>query len=410
MSKMTSMKRTRLPNSKFWCVTINNPVDVYQEKDLFLEEEDKLIYAVWQLEMGDSGTPHIQGYFILKKSQNLSYVKNMLGDNIHAEIANGTPQENKVYCTKKDHVLRGPWEFGTIPESKQGKRNDLLDIQKKLDTGVPMLEIARSNFCSFIRYNRGFETYLATVTPKRSWKTQVIVLTGEPGIGKSYWAAKNSKDTFYCFSPKWWDGYNGTGDIVINDFNGEMPYSQLLNMMDEGPWTLESKGGVKNCAPRRLIITSNEPMANWYDFRITKGTFGALERRVDYLWEPIAPPNVHYFTDEWTKNNVITCPYPFEEQEDTLDWDAICDACPEYEEVRPKRVKTLENAQDLENMSQLSTWDENDEGHSLNSSWWDKDLDEDDPVVKAARDTVRDWYDAEADASYEELDIVLDSD
>ncbi len=66
------MNRNRLPTSKFWCFTINNPHELAKE-DLFESWEDKVQYAIWQLERVT--TEHIQGYVILKRHNNLNFIK-----------------------------------------------------------------------------------------------------------------------------------------------------------------------------------------------------------------------------------------------------------------------------------------------------------------------------------------------
>ena len=56
-------------------------------------------------EVGESGTPHLQGYFELKEGKTFTSVKKM-NERIHIEKAKGKREQNITYCTKeKDYVI-----------------------------------------------------------------------------------------------------------------------------------------------------------------------------------------------------------------------------------------------------------------------------------------------------------------
>jgi len=50
--------------ARFWCFTLNNP-DGNLDVDLAIPA---VRYAVWQLEVGEEGTEHFQGYLELEKA------------------------------------------------------------------------------------------------------------------------------------------------------------------------------------------------------------------------------------------------------------------------------------------------------------------------------------------------------
>ncbi len=374
------------PTSRFWCFTHNNPTDDEKE-DLFQDYENKLDYAVWQLELAPTtGTPHIQGYVILKgHAKPNNYMQRMI--TCRWRIARGNTDSNYTYCTKPG-ATAGPWEYGDKPTGGQGKRNDLLAVQKKIDNHVPMKDIAQEHFSSFVRYNRGFNLYANIISEPRNFKTQVFVLIGPTGCGKSWWAENNTKNGWPMFSGQWFDGYNGYDDIIINDFTGGMPYRQLLQLTDCTRWTLENKGGTVNIRPRRVVFTSNLRLHSWYNFEPghTRGVLAALERRIDYHWDASddAEDNKYYFDQEWTNRQTITNPYPFEEEEEVEIWS---DSELEIAEHDRDPLAPVDFGQQpcLPGlcMSQASTWDEEDEGHALSSPFWERTLDElDDPHAK----------------------------
>ncbi len=270
---------------------------------------------MWQLEKGT--TLHIQGFCILKGSHDLNWVKKRLLPKAHWEPMNGTVEENIKYCSKDETRVKGykPWTFGDKPKSEQGRRNDLEMIHTELDNHGTVEQVSHDHFGSWCRYHKSFNTYAQAIVPKRNFKTQVIVLIGPPGIGKSYWANKNTFNAFHVWSKDWWDGYDGKSDIIWNDFTGELPYNQFLALCDADPWTLPTKGGSVNAAPRRLVLTSNVDTDQWYDFSVIKGTVEALDRRIDYLYCPLtAVANVVFFNEQWTHDNVIENPYPWADE------------------------------------------------------------------------------------------------
>lgn len=94
-----------------WVFTLNNPVP---------EEKEKLLknFNVWvcQLEKGESGTPHIQGFVELKHQKTLRAMKKY-NPRVHWEPMHGTQISNIAYCTKMQGRLDGPWSKGVqLPE------------------------------------------------------------------------------------------------------------------------------------------------------------------------------------------------------------------------------------------------------------------------------------------------------
>lgn len=79
-----------------WVFTVNN----YTEKeinDLFYN--DKTHYICFGGEVGENGTPHLQGYLAFKNKQALSACKK-LNSRAHWEVKRGTVQQAIDYCKK----------------------------------------------------------------------------------------------------------------------------------------------------------------------------------------------------------------------------------------------------------------------------------------------------------------------
>ena len=108
---MSSSIPSRQSPSKQFCFTLNNYSDeeysvVLRAVRLFCE------YFIVGKEIGDSGTPHLQGYFILKRKDRITGVRNKISGRAHFEVARGSPGDNRIYCSKGNDFE----ESGTCPE------------------------------------------------------------------------------------------------------------------------------------------------------------------------------------------------------------------------------------------------------------------------------------------------------
>lgn len=106
--------------SKYWVFTLNN----YSDSELVnlntIHGHEDVSYIVFGKEVGESGTPHLQGYVEFSRRLRLNQVKDLLGSRIFAEKRRGTGGEASSYC-KKDGNFQ---EFGTMNVG-QGARMDL---------------------------------------------------------------------------------------------------------------------------------------------------------------------------------------------------------------------------------------------------------------------------------------------
>jgi len=249
-----------------WCFTLNNPDEV----DVLIPQSwnpDDYKYLVYQLEEGEAGTRHLQGYISLKNQMQFSAFRKWFPDErAHIEVSKGTAAQNRAYCTKEDGRIEGPWEFGIMPQ--QGKRSDLLVVKEKMDSGATLKEISQDHFGSFVRYHRSFREYKLLNTQSRDWPMDVEVLYGPTGCGKSrycleqypgaYWKSKNSGQQ------QFWDGYMGEETIIIDEFYGWLAWDYLLRLLDRYPFSLDTKHGTVQCSAKKIVLTSNKHPSLWY--------------------------------------------------------------------------------------------------------------------------------------------------
>ena len=245
--------------------TINNPSRVDLPKDW----ESVAVYCVWQLEEGEEGTRHLQGYAIFPNPLRLSGCKKH-HCGAHWEPRRGNHSQAKAYCTKLDTRIEGPFEYGQEPLG-QGKRSDLDGLKELIDGGCDESELWESNFTAMVKYTRGIREYKRLRTPARSWKTEVHIAWGCTNIGKSHWARESAPDAFWKRYTKgggeWWDGYDGEEDVVIDEFYGWMQWNFILQLFDEYPLSVDTKGGAVQFVARRIFVTSNAHPRDWYNWR-----------------------------------------------------------------------------------------------------------------------------------------------
>jgi hypothetical protein len=119
---------------KAWVFTVNNPIEPYESAVPF--DESILQCLVYQLERGESGTLHLQGYVEFVARRTIAQAKQLVGlERAHLERRAGSKAQAIDYCTKDASRVEGPWVFGNIGSST-GKRNDLKVFVDSVTNGL----------------------------------------------------------------------------------------------------------------------------------------------------------------------------------------------------------------------------------------------------------------------------------
>lgn len=282
-------------SARSYCLTINNP---------FLEEEVALTslkssYLIFQYEKGLNDTPHIQAYIVFPNSMRFATLKQKL-PRAHIEIAKGNADQNIKYCSKSAGRLDGPYEYGTRPS--QGKRSDLIAVTESIAEGKSLMDITADHPVAFIKFHSGIKSLMSLLAKGREalgvGKPVVRVYYGLPGSGKSHLAKQDAAEIGDCYylhksgANYWWDGYVGQPVVIVNDFYGHYPYSELLNLLDVYDNKVNIKGSHAQFVSKLIIFTSNKHPNRWYKVEITgewshefNPVKNALERRIDLIRE-----------------------------------------------------------------------------------------------------------------------------
>lgn len=107
------------PRCFYWNFTWNNYTDENVDycKSLYPAQCE---YIVFGYEIGECGTPHLQGFMRMKSQMYLKTVTKLM-KGCHVMPVRKTPEKAAEYCRKDGNFE----EFGSLKKSEQGKRNDI---------------------------------------------------------------------------------------------------------------------------------------------------------------------------------------------------------------------------------------------------------------------------------------------
>jgi len=265
-------------------------------------------HGVMQLERGDGGTLHWQGYFRTDKKRKRRAMSNhWRNKSLGGWVAPCLSKHGAIkYVTKDETRQAGPYYYGGLTAltlssyakaPKQGKRSDLEDVADAVKRGEKIAKIATDHAVAFIKYGKGIRDLANTLTANtRTWKTEVRVYYGASGTGKTYSAVAEARASggevwmaphFTKGSTIFFEGYTGQENVVFDEYYGSLPIEMFLQLTDAYPFTVQVKGSHTQWLPRRIWFTSNQSWQNWYASEFMKNGHwkAAVERRITVVKE-----------------------------------------------------------------------------------------------------------------------------
>jgi len=295
-------------SSRNWCFTVNNtdkyingdgtrPSDYVRLWKSFRAASSTTTYGICQLEQADTtGKKHGQGYIEFTGNVRFSRLHKVL-PGIHFERRIGTRDQARDYCRKEGTRVAGPFEFGewkptaTRSNGASTKPDLLTPIRDAIkNRTATQEEIATNNFKLWTVRYRAFERYESMTHTPRTTAPEVYVLFGNAGSGKSTYARTLAPSTnqYHKAPGKWWDGYMPFKDpvghkaIILDDFNGYLPWTDLKLLCDTAPYSPEIKGGTTCINSPIVIFTTNKDPMKWYKWEHDPFAPKALARRVQH--------------------------------------------------------------------------------------------------------------------------------
>ena len=146
---------------KSWCFTMNNYTAATEAHLQGLGGSCE--YLLYGREVGENGTPHLQGFIKFNQRKRFSQVRELLGNNPHLELARNIAASVQ-YC-KKDGDFT---EVGELVVGGQGRRNDLEDFKEAVKGGMYSLDEIREHHSDvYARYTRFCIEYVRQYKPAR---------------------------------------------------------------------------------------------------------------------------------------------------------------------------------------------------------------------------------------------------
>ncbi|AJD07553.1 replication-associated protein [Sewage-associated circular DNA virus-29] len=242
------------PKANRWCYTLNNP-----EFPIPWNETTQLYHIYGKEIAPGTGTPHHQGFICFKNQKYLTQVKE-LNDKAHWEIAKGTNQQASDYCKKEGDFI----EKGTLPEDPQrlGAKanevkwrliNDLAKAGNLAEIDIKYPKVWNTSYRNLKSIKVDHMKPLADLDePCGVW------LYGASGAGKTMKARTDYPNAYLKLPNKWWDGYQGEANVIIDDVDPNHAYMgyHLKIWADRYSHLAEVKGSTIVVRPRKLVITS----------------------------------------------------------------------------------------------------------------------------------------------------------
>lgn len=272
--------------TKYWCFTTNNP----EQQHVF--HNDTVQFAVWQLERGEEGTLHFQGYVEFKENKRRTAVSKALGGHSFCAPRRGSQADCIAYCTKEGSRVHGPWLFGE-PTVVSG----LVGFVQRLRDGTALRTAALDDVETYSRNRSALERIAAWVEPRRWRDVTCFYLNGETGTGKSALVydtfGYENVYTLSSQSPLWFDKYCGQRVLFIDEFEGTIVRETLLRILDGHPYDGPVKGGFVGAQWTCVVLCSNVDFYSGFDAALKRrfergGFFRVVGRRGDLGHERIA--------------------------------------------------------------------------------------------------------------------------
>lgn len=144
------MKPPKEPSklSRSWVYTLNN----YTSEEIIKLESLECLRHLCGKEVGNNGTPHLQGYIRFKKPCRFSWWKNQF-PRIHVEIRRGTEGEAVAYCQKDGDIVIDKGVTLGDREAFGNRTEEALAIVDEFRNGATYGEV-RERHMGFFFFNR----------------------------------------------------------------------------------------------------------------------------------------------------------------------------------------------------------------------------------------------------------------
>ena len=243
-------------------------------------------------EVGESGTPHFQGFVHFKNAKTLTACKKWLGTNrVHLEPTQGTDFEAWMYCTpeyegKDDDTCTILMTLGEVP-LEEGDSSAWDVIVRMIQDGQNNLEIVKRYPQQAVRCQSAIDRYrLEWDRANAEWRDlEVTYLHGLTGVGKTRMVMEKYgySNVHRCTDKKHpFETYNGQDVLVFEEFRSSYKIEDMLNWLDGYPVELPARYANKLAKFTKVYIISNWQLDEQYPNQqlMHPRTWKAFQRRI----------------------------------------------------------------------------------------------------------------------------------
>lgn len=291
MSKSTKRLDYSPPRqqSRTWLCTLS--AEHYSREDI--EKLLKRYDWIGQLERGKDGYLHWQIYIHNKSPIRFTTLRNLFPKG-HFEVRKGTAQQALDYVTKDDTYAGVRIGNGEIDVTdRQGHRSDLEKYHELIFEWDWSAKDILSEYPSAMHlHNALFK--LQSIRDERRSRNQrnvtVHYIFGKTGVGKTssvldrYTHEEHFRATDYK-NP--FDLYDSQPILILDEFDGEIRFNILLNLLDRYATEMPARYANKHAAFTEVWVLSNLPLESHYKEvqHESPDRWAALLRRFDTIQE-----------------------------------------------------------------------------------------------------------------------------
>lgn len=209
----------RAQRARNYCFTWNNYTSEDEARIAKAAECTWFQYCIYGKEVGENGTPHLQGYLQLKSMKSIKQLKKSFGDAPHWEVARGSLADNQYYCDKdKDFT-----ELGTPKKTAAQRGAEPWEAIRKMikegdDYDILYNEIADAYPSMAGRYYNAILKWIADAKADainkmskqqfekavlREWQKELIEKLEQQNEREIYWVYDEDGNTGKTFLAKW---------------------------------------------------------------------------------------------------------------------------------------------------------------------------------------------------------------
>jgi len=306
-----------------WCFTLNN-YTTGEEEHIQTVVKNQARYIVYGREVGDEGTPHLQGYVYFESRRQRKGVARLL-PRAFLTPANGSAEKNRVYCTKQ---ANGGFEFGEPPMDaevarRKGGAGNAARYAKAIESARnnDMESVEREDPQLFLLHGVRLESlYTPTAVPLdgellHEW------WVGPSGTGKSRLLWELYPNHFSKNKNKWWDGYKREDVVAIEEWapKNDISTDNLKIWADRYPFRGEVKGShLGNIRPKKLIVLSNYTPQQCF---LNQEDLGPMLRRFTVIHFPHQEQHARFRAEAFFEPTPLDTPSVAEETDELEDLD-----------------------------------------------------------------------------------------